>query len=383
MAGQVNTLSALAPILFQAARVVPRELYGVLGAISPNFDSQGVAVGDVLKVPVVPALPAVASTQTQAFPQGTARNVGASTLTLNQAFEVPWVLTAEEERSLMNANGIAQNVFQQTVSQAFRSLLNKVEAYICGIVPANASRAFGTAGTAPFASNFNLLADLRKGLDDNGAPQGNRVCVINTTAGANLRKLTQLYQAYSSGGTEVIRQGTLIDLMGFGIRESAGIAAVASGSTANGSYVTNGIQAKGSTSIVVQTGTGTLTAGDLITFAGVADVYTVSANYAGGAGTVTIQEPGLQAAVASGTAISVTKTYAANFAFDASAIQAVIRPALQPQGAAYDQMMVTDPVTGFTVLVMRVPGNGLASYYAKIVFDAFVPNNYALQLLLG
>ncbi len=49
-----NTLTALAPLLFSAARIVPKELTGLLGASDLNFDDKGVAAGQTVTVPVMP-----------------------------------------------------------------------------------------------------------------------------------------------------------------------------------------------------------------------------------------------------------------------------------------------------------------------------------------
>jgi len=45
--------------------------------------------------------------------------------------------------------------------------------------------------------------------------------VMNTLAGTNLRQLAQLQQANTAGGTDLLRQGVLLDLQGLSIRESA------------------------------------------------------------------------------------------------------------------------------------------------------------------
>jgi hypothetical protein len=49
-----NTLTALAPLLFSAARSVPRELTGIIGAVNTNYDDKGVAKGDTVTAAVAP-----------------------------------------------------------------------------------------------------------------------------------------------------------------------------------------------------------------------------------------------------------------------------------------------------------------------------------------
>ena len=86
-----------------------------------------------------------------------------------------------------------------------RTLVNEIEVDICTEVYKNACRAVGTAGTTPFGSNFDLLADLRKIFADNGQPvdDGQWAVVMNTSAGANLRKLATLQKANEAGGTDL------------------------------------------------------------------------------------------------------------------------------------------------------------------------------------
>jgi hypothetical protein len=48
-----------------------------------------------------------------------------------------------------------------------------------------------------------------------------RHIVLNTTAGAAMRGLTQLNSVNSAGNETLLRQGVLGDIMGFAVRESA------------------------------------------------------------------------------------------------------------------------------------------------------------------
>ena len=375
-----NTLTALAPVLYSAARVVPRELVGMVGAVKTDFDDKGVAKGDTVTVGVAPIQTVSTVTPAQTFTVGSDRTATSKVLTLNQFVETSFNLTPEQERSLMNS-GIAQDFLQQTLTQSLRAIVNNIESYVSTVAYKASSRSYGTAGTTPFGSNFNEIANLRKILDDNGAPLGDRSLVINTAAGANMRNLASLYQVYSRGSDATLAQGVLLDVEGFKIRESAQIQTPTKGTGA--SYTTNSAgYAVGSTAITLITGSGTILAGDTITFAGDSNKYVVATALTGGV--VTIQEPGLLVAIpASATAVTVGNTAAQNLAFDRNAIVLVARPALQPEGALAEQMVISDPVTGLSFLILRVTGNAITSWYVRSVYDAFVPNPYALATLLG
>jgi hypothetical protein len=51
-----------------------------------------------------------------------------------------------------------------------RSIVNQIEAFAWTLAYKASSRAYGTAGTTPFASNFNEVPQIRKILQDNGCP---------------------------------------------------------------------------------------------------------------------------------------------------------------------------------------------------------------------
>jgi hypothetical protein len=381
-----NVLTALAPTLFAAARIVPKELTGFMGACTRDFADQGVAQGGTVKVTVAPRL-TVASIPTpgMTFAAGSDRTPSTIDLALNQTAQVTWNLTGEQERQLM-LGGTAQDLFKQTVENGFRSLRNQIEAYVGTTAKNAASRAIGTAGSNPFASDFNFIADNKKILDDNGAG-GDRGLIIDTTAGSGLRKLSALYKVNEAGdGGDLLRQGVLGRLHDFDIRESAGVASHTKG-TMTGALVNNAAAAIGDTTIPYDTGTPGATgivAGDCITIAGDTNVYVVKTGPgAAASGNIVIQEPGLKVAVADNAAITVGNSYTGNIAMTRASVVTVVRPIIQPDGPIAEQSIVTDEATKFSCLMLRVVGDQMASYYMRCVYDAFAPNPYGISTLRG
>jgi hypothetical protein len=139
------------------------------------------------------------------------------------------------------------------------------------------------------------VADVRKILADNGAPMGDLQMVVDTAAGAGLRKVPNLYKANEGGGDTLLRQGILTDLMGFDIRESAGVArptvGTISATTNNAGY------AIGATEITLSSAAVALLKGDVITFAGDTNRYVVAEALSGTGGTLKIAAPGLRQAI--------------------------------------------------------------------------------------
>ena len=78
--------------------------------------------------------------------------------------------------------------------------------------------------------------------------------VLNTTAGAALRTLVELWQANTAGSDDLLRRGVLLDLMGFAIRESAGVKTHTPGDATGTLVDLTAGYAKGSTTVHVDTG---------------------------------------------------------------------------------------------------------------------------------
>jgi len=111
--------------------------------------------------------------------------------------------------------------------------------------------------------------------------------------------------------------------------------------------------AVGDTTIATDTGTGTILAGDIVTFAGTSDKYVVNTALAGGS--FVIGGTGLVAAESDNDAITVGNNYTANVAFHRRALELAVRAPAVPQGGdtADDALTVQDPNSGL-VFEVRV-----------------------------
>jgi hypothetical protein len=270
------------------------------------------------------------------------------TLTISKQRFFPFSWTGEEENSMNTGPGFL-TMRQSQIAQAMRAAVNEIEADIATAASAGASRAYGaTAGTAPVLADWSAA---KKILDDNGAPMSDRTTVINTTAGAALRNTSALYQVNTSGESGLLRNGTLGNLYGFDIRESAQVKLHTPGTAAN-YLINNGAgEAVGETTIALDTGPGTHVAGDVVTVAGDANKYVVDTGAAGsGAKNIVLADPGLRILAADNAAVTTGAAYRANMGFHRSAMVFVTRaPALPEEGdMAADRMVITDPRTGLS-----------------------------------
>jgi hypothetical protein len=381
-----NTLTNLIPNVYAALDVVSRELVGAIPGVSRDAKADRLATGQTLRSPIAPAQTTTAYTPSMAIPSAADKTIGNADLTLSKNKYSAFSWTGEEEYAMDQGPGFL-TIQQDQIAQAFRVLVNEMEADVCTALTAGASRATGAAGTIPFDSTLGASAQVRKILDDNGAPVSSRSLVINTSAGAKLRTLGQLTKANEAASSMTLRDGELLNLHGFSVRESAQIASPAVGTSANAVAATGGI-AVGQTDIVLKAaGTGTIVAGDVIKFNDDADnqyVVTVGAAAVSGA-TISIAAPGIRKAMTGEQAITIVASSPRNLAFSSNALVLATRlPVFPSQGdLAIDHEVITDPRTGISFDLRVYPGDGMVLYRLHALWGWKVVKPEHCAILLG
>lgn len=382
-----NTLTGLIGTLYNAADVVSRELTGMIPAVSSDMTFTRAAVGQTVTSPVAPAATATDITPAVTPPNDGDQTIGTVSMSITKARRVPVRWNGEEKLGLDNSGNSYNIILRDQFAQAMRTLVNEVETDLCGL-HVSASRAYGTAGTTPFATNLADSAQVRKILVDNGAPIGDLNLVMDTAAGANLRTLTQLTKVNEAGESDLLRRGVLMDVHGFALRESAQIRTSTAGTASGATTNTAGYSVGATTITLASAGTGTLVAGDVITFAGDTNKYVVASGDTdvSNGGTVTLAAPGLRKAIGtSATAITVVAAAARNMAFARSAIVLATRvPALPPQGdSAVDRTLITDPVSGLTFEVAQYNQYRQVQYEISLAWGVKAVKPEHMALLLG
>ncbi|BDU72393.1 P22 phage major capsid protein family protein [Mesoterricola silvestris] len=346
-----NTLTNLIPVMYAALDIVAAEPLGFIPAVEIDAKASQAAVGQIVTTPVTPAASTGDIVAGQLPPDDGDQNIGNTTMTIQKSKYSPIRWSGEELKGF-EQSGTYKDVLAQQLAQSFRALRNLVETDLAGLA-VSASRATGTAGTTPFATDLSDPANLRKILQDNGAPLSDLQLVINTAAGAKLRTLGQLTKANEAGTTSMRESGILLDIHGFKIRESAKVGSIAAGTGAG--YLVNNVAgyAIGATAIAVDTGAGTVKAGNVVTFAGDTNKYIAAADLAGGV--LTLAAPGLLQAVADNAAITVGATFTGNMGFERAAIKLLTRtPAMPEEGDDADDVYnLTDPFSGLTFQIAK------------------------------
>ncbi len=374
-----NVFTALTPQLFSAAQEVSAEPFGVVSAISASFDDKGVAVGDTVTVPVAPTASTSDFTPAQVPTVGADATASSVAVQITASKKVTWNITGEQERSLMNGGNDNEWV-RQMIAQGMRALRNGAEAAAVSAIKAGASRAVGTAGTNPFASDISIIPDVRKVLFDNGAPMADLQLVIDSAAGTSARKLGIVQQAYQAGSEEERRSGNLLRQFGFSIRESAGIGVHTKGTGA--SYVTSGSTAVGTRDIALVTGTGTVLAGDVVTFAAdTTNKYVVNTGVAA-PGTITLGRPGAKATIATANAMTIGNNYTSNLAFERNAVVGIMRPPIIPANPTITQQLISDRF-GMTYLLLQIAGYGLTTWELHLAYGFKVVQGEHVAIVMG
>lgn len=383
-----NTLTDLTPDLFESLDVVSRELTGLIPSVTLDASVARAAVGQTVRSPVAPASAAADITPATNAPDTGDQTFTNKTITISKARGVPVRWTGEEQRGVDSGPGY-RNLLRDQFTQAMRTLTNEIEADLAAL-HVSSSRAFGTAGTTPFASNLTDTANVRKILADNGAPLSNMQLVIDTTAGAKMRTLTQLTKANEAADASLLRQGVLLDVHGMQIRESAQIETTGT-NVVVGTITVTGANAIGATTINLTSAAAssfTAVAGDIMTVAGDTNQYVIAAAVTIGAsttGNVILAEPGLRIATVGAEAVSGVAVATRNMAFSKSAIVLATRaPAIPEEGdQATDSMIITDPRSGLSFEVR------LYQEYRRIHYEIAAAWGFAavkpehMALLLG
>jgi len=346
-----NVFTAIQPVLFSAAKKVAQEPVGMLDAITTDFDEKGVAYGDTLKVPVVPAVSASDFTPGNVASSGSDLTAEQIPVTITKNRQTTFHLTGEQSRSLENGT-IRSDWIEQATMQMMRTLRNELEADAWAAAYKGASR----AATLDIATNkLDDIANLRKILRDNGAAMADASLVLGTTESTEMMQLDVYQNANQSGERDLARAGGLPKKFGFQILESSAVDTHTKGTGT--SYQTNeDPTAVGSTTINADTGSGTLLAGDRITFAAdSANIYI--ANTALSGGSFTIGRPGTQVSIADDNAITIGASYRPNIALERSAVVGVVRPPEGPWQSGTTATLVSDQY-GLTYLLLDIPQDG-------------------------
>lgn len=380
-----NTLTGVIPVLYEALNIVSREMVGFIPAVRRDTNVARAAVGQTVRSPIGVAgdLEDIVPGQNPANSGGTTVDYTDVTITASKAAPILW--SGEEQRGVGHT-GTLNDVLRDQFADGMRKLVNAIEYDVWLAGYRASSRAYGTAGTAPFGTAGDLtdFAGIARILDENGAPVVDRQLVLGHAAIGNLRgKQSVLFKVNEAGSNDMLRNGMTDRVQNFALRHSHPIGLHTKGTGA--SYVTNGASAAGARDITLKTGTGTVLPGDIVNFAAdTANKYVANAGVTA-SGIITLGKPGLLVPVADDNAITLGASYTPNLAFHRGAIVLATRAPALPDGgdSADDRTTITDPLTGLSFEVSVYREYRRVKYEIAMAWGVGVPNPAHIATLIG
>ena len=288
-----NTLLTPSMITREALRVLHQKL-NFVGNIDRQYDSQfaqdGAKIGTALRIRK-PARYTVTDGATFSAQDSVEEEV---TLNVTSQKHVGMEFTSADLTMKID------DFRDRFIEPAMAVLAAKVEADALNMI-SDCNNQVGTPGTSP---TFKTLLQARKSLVDELAPGSERCLILNTTDSVELvDSLKGLFQD-STQISKQYREGMLGRTAGFGDIYENTLLTQASRGAADANYLVNGTVTSGDTTLPVDTGTGAMVVGDILTCAGVNRVhpetkadtgvlqkFVVTAAYAGGAGSVAVDPP--------------------------------------------------------------------------------------------
>lgn len=374
-----NTLTAIIPTVLAAMQAVERENAVLPSLVDTSFGPERVAVNQDITFGISAAQAAYDVTPGAVPPALVDTTLTSSSIKITKSRASRFHMTGEDFK---RAASQGPDFRARQIEEAVRTLANEVHADIADVGAAGASGAVGTAGTDPFGSNLDILEDAGKLLFDDLTPISERRLLIDSGARSNLGKRGELTKVNESGTDQLLREGFIGRLKGFDIAVGNYVARPTKGTGA--SYVVNGAIAAGATSIPVITGSGTVLAGDVVSFANDTSggLYVVGTGIAA-PGTIVLVGGVLSAFT--GGAMTVQNTARRNLAFHRSAIGLVARPPALPEGGdmAVEEAIVSDPNSGLSMRLAKYKGYHAEWYELGLAWGVKVMRAKRIKQILG
>lgn len=305
-------------------RLTNREYERDLVSATPNS-----TVNVIVPAPVT----AVAVTPGGVHPNDTAAITPTKVpITLDQWYRAPFAFSDKQAAQL------DRGIVPMQIQEAVRGLVNAIESNVW----LNYKKFYGyagVAGTTPFASDVSEYLAAEKIANDQLMPGDGRALLLDTAANANWKGLRRTYDRnFGDVGAEPM-WSQLVPQHTAGTWTNAG--------------TTTGTNAAGQATVNLTGGTGSIVAGDIVTFAG-ADTQTYTVLTATGTAPTTAitVSPNLKSAKSSTEVVTVKASHRANLLIHPNAIAFAMAPmqagAMIP-GAGTTESTMVDPDSGLAL----------------------------------
>ena len=340
-----NSLTNVIPQILAQGLLALREMAIMPRLVNRKYEEDAGAKGSTIDIPIPSAITAAAVTHNNTVPDRTGFTPTNVTIALDQWYEAAFFMSDKDFLEAQNGTTPGQ------ASEAIKALANNVDDAILAQY-VNVYGYAGVAATTPFATDTTEFLSARKVLFNQLAPASPRRVVLDTDAEANALALRAFQDNSWRGDNQGIMEAQIGHKLGSDWFVDQNIPTHTAGTGASATTDATGYALGLKTITLASAGSGTILAGDIITFAGDTQTYTITTgdNDVSNAGTISF-EPGLQVVIAaSTTALTLKATHVVNFAFQQDAFAFVNRPfaSSDPMGLGQFSSDV-DPVSGLSL----------------------------------
>lgn len=344
-----NILTAIMPKILARGLMTLREQAVMPQLINSNYSSEAAQYGTTIDVPIPTAQAASDVTPSNIPPVPTDKVITSVQIQLNKWKKTDFYLT-DKDMVEIDRN---KNFVPMQMAEAVRALSNQINNDIYSEYK-SVFGFTGTPGTTPFSTTADAI-NARKILHAQLAPRTDRRGVLNFDAEASALSLAAFQDVDKAGDIITKREGEIGRKFGIDWYADDGVVTHTSTALSGGAATVNGAHAAGvkTVSIAKATATSPLVAGDIITFAGDAQTYAVTAAVTLAIGNTSVSiEPGLKTAKVGGEAVSLKGTHVVNLVFHRDAFAFANRPlasSTQDLKLGNEIVSMTDPQTGISL----------------------------------
>jgi hypothetical protein len=345
MAGAIVTTNILGTAVAMGLKTL-REKLALVFIANRDYENEITAAKRFATVNV--SVPAAVATRTVAPdvvpPAVTAVTPTSIPVTLSQWKEAPFAM---DDKGLSQVD---RGIVPMQAAEAAKALANGIEDYLWSLSPAFYGFA-GQSGVTPFQTDLGAYLDARNVGNKQLMDVDPRYVVLSSDAEAAALGLRAFQDASFRGDTAGITEGIIGRKLGALWVMSQRVPTHTAG-TGSGYLVNNGAgYAAGIKTITVDTGSGTLLAGDIFSFASHSNTYTVVSTVGGGTVTSITFEPGLAIAILDNDPITKRASFVENLLIQRDAMTFAMAPlqdTVQVPGATL-QAVAIDEVSGLAL----------------------------------
>lgn len=316
-----------------------REVIQLVRRTNREYESDILAAtpGSTVNVIVPAKITAVAVSPSHVPPGAAAITPTKVPITLDQWYRAPFAFDDKQ------AKQVARGIIPMQIQEAIRGLANKIDTNVWATCYPKVYGYVGTAGTTPFGTDISEFLDAEKIANDQLMPPDRRALIMDTAANANWKGLRRNYDRnFVDVGVDAVwtnnvpTHTTTTNNNAFKVNQSSSPTGYAVGDTA----------------ITVNTGTGEINVGSIVSFSSHSQTYTVTARTGTAPTTAITISPPLVAAVAHAEVLDVKSSHVVNLLMHPNAIAFAMAPmaqGLEVPGAGSAESTVVDNESGLAL----------------------------------